>query len=143
MSRNGHILPADHLTPEMLAFVEGLAERLNKRKPRTEAQKRRRRELYLLKPRTPEQKRRRRELYAAKKAKEPPKLQKPRKKHPRQQYDPSPEEIRAACLKIQAGWTPADWKRRGECLRPVETPIVATRPADCGLERFVDDDSTY
>jgi hypothetical protein len=40
-------------------------------------------------------------------------------------YNPTPEQIRAACEQIQAGWTPAErQKRRVGPEKPVETPII-------------------
>lgn len=42
----------------------------------------------------------------------------------RQPGDPTQSEIRAACLKMQAEWSPAERMRRGHCEPAVDMTVV-------------------
>ena len=42
----------------------------------------------------------------------------------RQPDDPTPEEIRAACLEIQAGWSEITRQGRAQPVRPVDLGVV-------------------
>lgn len=47
-------------------------------------------------------------------------------------YEPSPEEIRAACAKFQATWSRAERRKRSgglDCAGGVATPVVSQFPA--------------
>lgn len=43
----------------------------------------------------------------------------------RQPDDPTPEEIKAACLEIQAGWNEVTRRGRTQPVRPVDLGVVA------------------
>ena len=53
-------------------------------------------------------------------------------------YEPAADEIKAACAKIQAGWSAADeCTRRGECIRDhYEVPAVLRWPCGRRINNF-------